>query len=229
MDPAAQGPAPAAAGPCLPGLGVRAALFAVLILCAFAARAQQAPYDKPQGIYATINMSGTDSAIRQLGQLIPYERRAAISNAVPAAPRLSPPALYALANAISLDDSGMENAVVWYHIARVRAVYDGLRCKDASARNAVNILGKGLNPDIARFQRQNRKRTLELAQVALRWDLENPRAYDYRWINLWGKVARYSAGTDPNELTVPESEWPAILRHVHEAHLKSVHDFATQK
>jgi hypothetical protein len=208
---------------------MRAGLFAVLLLCAFAAGAQQAPHDKPQGIYATINMSGTDSAIRQLGQLIPYERRAAISNAVAAAPRLSPPALYALANAISLDDSGMENAVVWYHIARVRAVYDGLRCKDASARNAVNILGKGLNPDIARFQRQNRKRTLELAQVALRWDLENARAYDYRWINLWGKVARYSAGTDPTELTVPESEWPAILRHVHEAHLKSVHDFATQK
>jgi hypothetical protein len=206
---------------------MRAALFAVVILlCAFAARAQQAPYDKPQGIYATINMSGTDSAIRQLGQLIPYERRAAISNAVPAAPRLSPPALYALANAISLDDSGMENAVVWYHIARIRAVYDGLRCKDASARNAVNILGKGLNPDIARFQRQNRKRTLELAQVALQWDAENPRNYDHRWINLWGKVARYSAGTDPNELTVPESEWPAILKHVHQAHLKSVQDFA---
>jgi hypothetical protein len=38
-----------------------------------------------------------------------------------------------------------------------------------------------------------------------------------------------SAGTDPSELTVPESEWPAILKRVHEAHLKSVQEFAAQK
>jgi hypothetical protein len=183
-------------------------------------------FDKPQGIYATINMSGTDSAIRQLSQLIPYERRMAISNAVAAAPRLSPPALYALANAVSQDHASIQEAVFWYHVARLRAVYDGLRCKDASARNAVNTFGKGLNPDITRFQRQNRQRTVEIAEFAIKWDQQNPRGYDHRWINLWGKVARTSAGTDPSELTVPESEWPAILKHVHSAHLKSVQEFA---
>ena len=41
-------------------------------------------------------------------------------------------------------------------------------------------------------------------------------------------MARYSAGPGPSELTVPESEWPEILKRVHEAHLKSVEEFAAQ-
>lgn len=207
---------------------------ALLLACALPAAAQQPPaeqkaYDKPQGVYATINMSGTESAIRQLAQLIPYERRNAIAAAVANAPRLAPPVLYALANAVSQDDANMGDAVFWYHVGRIRAVYDGLRCKDASARNVVNVLGKGLSPDVSRYQRQHRQHTLEIAELAIKWDRENPRNYDYRWINLYGKVARTSAGTDPSELTVPESEWPEILKRVHEAHLKSVQEFAGQK
>jgi hypothetical protein len=188
--------------------------------------AEQKPFDKPQGIYATINMSGTESAIRQLGQLIPYERRSAIGAAESNAPRLSPPVLYALANAMSLDDARMRDAVFWFHVGRIRAVFDGLICKDPTARNAVNILGRGISPDISRYQRQNRQDTLQIAEFAVKWDQQNPRNYDHRWINLYGKVARMSAGTDPAELTVPSSEWPAILQRVHEAHLKSVQEFA---
>jgi len=213
---------------------MRLRAFALLLACALPAAAQQPaieqkPYDKPQGIYATINQSGAQSAISQLAQLFPTPRREAIAAAIASAPRQPPPVLYALANAISLDDPRMEEAVFWYHVARLRAVYDGLRCKDASARNAVNILGKGLSPDVSRYQRQHRPRTLEIAELAIKWDQQNPRNYDHRWINLYGKVARYSAGTDPSELTVPEGEWPDILRRVHEAHMKSVQEFAAQK
>lgn len=207
---------------------------ALLLAWALSAAAQQAVpepgvFDKPQGIYATINMSGTDAAIRQLGQLIPTPRREAIAAAVAAAPRLSPQVLYALANAIAQDDDRIEDAVFWYHVGRIRAVYDALRCKDPTARNAVSLLGKGLSPDITRYQRQRRARTLEIARLALDWDERNPRQYDHRWINLWGKVARSSAGTDPDELTVPESEWPALLQRARDAHLKSVEAFAAVK
>jgi hypothetical protein len=226
---------------------VRGIALAALVACALPAAAQfvvpqpapQAvvpqpppqllPYDKPQGIYATIDQSGTASAIRQLGELIPTPRREAIAAAIASAPRLAPPVLYALANAIAQDDASMSEAVFWYHVGRIRAVYDGLRCKDPSARNAVVVLGKGLNPDLTRFQRQNRQRTLQIAELAIKWDQQHPRDYDHRWINLYGKVARYSAGTDPSELTVPESDWPAILQRVHDAHLKSVQEFAAQK
>lgn len=186
-------------------------------------------HDKPQGIYATIDIRGQLATIARLRELIPTPRREAINAALANPAALSPPALYALANAISQDDAKIEDAVFWYHVGRLRAVYDGLRCKDPTARNAVNILGRNLNPDIARYQRQRRQRTLEIAQIALEWDRSNPRLYDQRWINLYGKVARESAGTDPAELTVPEAEWPAILQRVHDAHLKSVQVFAAQK
>ena len=193
------------------------------------AAAEPVPNEKPRGIYATIDTSRTNSEIRQLGQLIPTPRRDAIAAAVADAPRLAPPALYALANAVALDDAYMTNAVFWYHVARIRAVYDALRCRDATARGVVNDFGKRVNPDISRYQRQHREQTLQIAGLALKWDREHPHDYDHRWINLYGKVVRYSEGTDPAELTVPESEWPAILQHVHEAHLKSVEEFATQK
>ena len=187
------------------------------------------PHAKPQGIYTTIDVSATEAAIRRLGQLIPHPRREAIAAAVAAAPRLSPPALYALANAVALDDANMPDAVFWYHVARLRAVYDALRCRDATARPVVAEFGKRLNPDVARYQRQNRQHTLQIAELAIKWDQQNPRQYDQRWINLYGKVARYSAGTDPAELSVPESEWPAILQRTHDAHLKSVREFAAAK
>jgi hypothetical protein len=213
---------------------VRLRALALLLACALPVAAQQPEpeqkaYNKPQGIYATINQSGAQSAISQLAQLIPTPRREAIAAAIASAPRQPPPVLYALANAIAQDDPRMEEAVFWYHVGRIRAVYDGLRCKDPTARNALVILGRGLSPDVSRYQRQHRARTLEIAKLAIDWDQKNPRNYDHRWINLYGKVARYSAGTDPSEPTVPESEWPEILKRVHEAHLKSVEEFAAVK
>jgi hypothetical protein len=216
LPPAQVGPAPPAAHASPPVISAPAA-------------GESAPHAKPQGIYATIDVGATEARIRQLGQLIPYPRREAIAAAVANAPRLSPPVLYALANAVALDDANMPDAVFWYHVARIRAVYDALRCRDASARPVVAAFGKRLNPDLARYQRQNRQHTLQIAELAIMWDQQNPRNYDHRWINLYGKVARYSAGTDPSELTLPESEWPAILRRTHDAHLKSVQDFAAAK
>ena len=186
-------------------------------------------FDKPQGIYATIEVRESDVAIRRLEQLVPGQRHDAIAHFRPRAASLSPPVLYALANAIAQDDANMDDAVFWYHVARIRAVYDALRCKDPTARSAVNVLGKGLNPDIPRYQRQRPLRMVEIAKLAIEWDQKNPRKYDHRWINLWGKVAHSSAGTDPTELTIPESEWPAILQHAREAHLESVQDFADGK
>jgi hypothetical protein len=183
-------------------------------------------FDKPQGIYAQIDTQR--ATIARLRDLIPGPRREAIGAALGNPGGLSPPALYALANALAQDDARIEEAVFWYHIGRIRAVFDGLRCKDPTARGAVNILGRTLNPDIARYQRQRRPRTVEIAEIAVRWDAQNPYLYDHRWVNLYGKVARTSPGTDPGELSVPESEWPAILKHVHEAHLKSVREFAEQ-
>ena len=138
-----------------------------------------------------------------------------------------PRVLYAVANVLSGDRP--EQAIFWYHVGRVRAVYDAFRCKDDTARNLIPVLGKGLSIELRRSQYYQRDQLVGIARKAIDWDAKNPRNYDQRWINLYGKVARYSAGTDPAELSVPESEWPAILQRTHDAHLKSVREFAAAK
>lgn len=121
-----------------------------------------------------------------------------------------------------------EQAIFWYHVGRVRAVYDAFRCKDNSARNVIPELGKTLSVELVHSQYYQRDQLPGIAKKAVDWDAQNPRSYDQRWICLYGRVAQTSAGTDPAEVQRPESDWPAILTHVHEAHLKSVQDFAAQ-
>jgi hypothetical protein len=122
-----------------------------------------------------------------------------------------------------------EEAVFWYHVARIRAVYDAFRCRDVSARHAVTLLGKQLSMTLRSAQFYQRGNLVLIATRAIEWDSKHPRNYDPRWIALFGNVARDSPGTNPDEILVPESEWPALLQRVHETHLKSVTDFANQK
>ena len=86
-----------------------------------------------------------------------------------------------------------------------------------------------MRKDLVSSQFYRRERLVGIAEKAIDWDSKNPRKYDHRWIALYGKVAATSPGANPDELTVPESEWPGILKRVHEAHLKSVQDFANEK
>ena len=182
---------------------------------------------EPRGVYARIDMRPTQEMIRRLGVAFGSDRRAAMREVAKDASAYMPPVLYALANALAEDYA--EEAIFWYHVGRIRAVYDSLRCKDASARGGVTVLGQGLNMDLRTSMFYRRDRLVAIAQKAIDWDLKNPPRYDHRWIALYGKVAASSAGTNPDEVTVPESEWPAILRRVHGTHLKSVQDFVNEK
>ena len=96
-------------------------------------------------------------------------------------------------------------------------------------RPGLRELRKRLSPELVKNQFYRRERLVGLAQKAIDWDSSNPRDYDQRWITRYGKVAAASAGTDPGELLLPESEWPAILKRVHAAHLQSVQAFAAEK
>jgi len=110
----------------------------------------------------------------------------------------------------------------------VRAVYDAFRCKDETARNVIPVLGRSLSLELRRSQYYQRNQLVGIARKVIEWDAQNPRDYDQRWVCLYGRVAQTSAGADPAEVQLPESDWPAILTRVHEAHLKSVQDFAAQ-
>jgi hypothetical protein len=182
----------------------------------------QAP--APQGVYATIDLLPMREFNRRLET--PGQRRTAAREVLHNPAAHMPPVLYAVANVLSGDQP--EEAIFWYHVGRVRAVYDAFRCKDNSARNVIPELGKTLSVELVRSQYYQREQLPGIAKKALDWDAENPRNYDQRWICLYGRVARSSPGADPAEVQKPESEWPGILQHIHEAHLKSVEDFAAQ-
>ena len=183
-----------------------------------------APPAQPKGVYASINQLPMNETVRLLESS--NQRSAAAREVLKNAASQMPPVLYALANVLS--GGRPENAIFWYHVGRVRAVYDALRCKDESARPMIPALGKKLSPELVRSQYYQRNQVIGIAAKAIEWDAQNPRNYDQRWVCLYGRVAQTSAGTDPAEVQLPESEWPAILKRVHDAHLKSVQDFAAQ-
>ena len=192
--------------------------------------AQNAPAAAPaqfRGVYASIEMRHTEEMVRRLSAAYGSDRRMAIREVLRSPSSYMPPVLYALANTLAEDDS--ENAIFWYHVGRLRAVYDALRCRDKTAQAALLELRKRLNPELMKNQFYRRDRVVGLAKKAIAWDAANPRDYDQRWVTLYGKVAAASSGDDAGELFLPESEWPAILKRVHDAHLKSVEKFAGEK
>ena len=187
-----------------------------------AAQAQQY-----RGVYARIDMGPTEAMVARLNVAYGGDKREAIREVERSAGSYNPLVLYALANALIEDYS--ERAIFWYHVGRLRAVYDSLRCRDKSAQNGLLELRKRISPALATNQYQRRDRLVGIAQKAIDWDAANPRNYDQRWITLYGKAAASSDGNDAGDLFVPESEWPAILKRVHESHLDSVRKFAEEK
>ena len=181
----------------------------------------------PRGVYATIDLRPMQEMVARLGAAYGSDHHLAIRTVRGDAGAYGPPVLYALANTLAEDHA--EEAIFWYHVGRMRAVYDALRCRDKSVNAGLLDLRTRISKPLAFSQFYRRERLIGIAQKAIDWDLKNPRTYDQRWISLYGKVAASSAGTDAGEIMVPESEWPAILKHVHESHLKSVEDFANEK
>lgn len=186
-----------------------------------------APAPTYRGVYATIDIAPAQEIMKRLAARSGGTRWPAIREVLKAPEAQIPPVLYALANALA--DDNTEQGVFWFHVARIRAVYDGLRCRDVTSRHAVSLLGKQMHAELRRAQFYQRGNLVNIAQRAIDWDAKHPRNYDHRWIALFGEVAGKSPGTDPNEITVPESEWPALLKRTHDAHLKSVAAFAAQK
>ena len=191
-------------------------LAVVLVACAPAAALAQ-----------KFDMHPTEAMVARLSVAYGTDKREAMRDVQRSASSYNPLVLYALANALIEDYS--ERAIFWYHVGRIRATYDALRCRDKSAQNAMLELRKRMNQDLRSAQFYRRERLPGIAQKAVDWDAKNPRNYDQRWIALYGTVAASSPGTDADSLMLPESDWPAILKRVHETHLKSVQDFSNEK
>lgn len=183
---------------------------------------------KFRGVYATILLDTANVYIRRLAAPYGSDRRLAISEVLGRPTAVLPAVLYALANTLVEDHA--EQAIFWYHVGRVRAVYDALRCRDKTSQPAALLALRHLiSKPLAEAQFYRRERLVDIARKAIDWDSSNSRSYDERWPALFGEVAQTSPGTNAAEVQLPEAEWPAILTHVHETHLVSVEKFAAQK
>lgn len=151
-------------------------------------------------------------------------REEAIKEALARPGEQMPPVFYALANALGKEPGRAYEAVFWHHVGRLRAVFDALRCRDKSVRKVVPGLGGKLSKALRDFQNEDPYRVMTIAKKAIEWDLATPRDYDHRWVLLHGKSAKEAPLTS-GQLTYPESEWPDILRYVHQTHLRSVEIF----
>ena len=204
------------------------ALVAVLAFAApFHPAFAQSIAAQPRGVYARINMAAPTEMIQRLNAPYGTDKRIAIKEVLGRPSIYMPPVFYALANALAEDHP--EEAIFWYHVGRLRAVYDALRCRDKTAQAGLLALRKQLGAQLIQAQAYRRERLVRLAQKAIDWDANNSRSYDQRWIALYGRVAATSDGRGDEEILVPEAEWPVILKRVHETHLKSVEDFAAEK
>jgi len=178
-----------------------------------------------RGVYATIDVRKSQEMEKRLTSS--GDRRAAVREVLKEPGAYAPPVLYALANALSGDRP--EDAIFWYHVGRLRIVYDALLCRDKSVRKIIPLIGQKLSLELRQSQYYHRDKVLEIAKKAIEWDTKNPRDYDQRWIALLGDVAAASPGTDADEIFRAKSRWPEILKYVHDSHLKSVETFVAEK
>jgi hypothetical protein len=186
----------------------------------------QSPAAQPRGVYARINMAAPAEMIQRLRAPYGSDKHLAVRQVKGRPEAQMPPVLYALANALAEDHP--EEAIFWYHVGRIRALYDMLRCRDKTAQAGMLALRAQMSEPLKQSQFYRRDRVLSIARKAVEWDAANSRSYDERWIALYGKVAATSDGSDA-DIFVPEAEWPAILKYVHETHLAAVEKFAAEE
>ena len=207
---------------------LRGLALACVLACLWPAQpaSAQSIAPQPRGVYARINMAAPAEMIQRLRAAYGGDKRLAIQEVEGRPEAQMPLVLYALANALAEDHP--EEAIFWYHVGRIRAVYDALRCRDKTAQAGLLALRAQMSEALKNSQLYRRERVLAIARKAVEWDAANARSYDQRWIALYGKVAATSDGSEA-DIFVPEAEWPAILKYVRDTHLAAVEQFATEE
>jgi hypothetical protein len=106
----------------------------------------------------------------------------------------------------------------------LRGRYDVARCADESVRGGIELaileMDEGLKNHAAKMKPEE---IVPLAKKILQLDSSTPYDYDYRWINLYGMGA-FTGNT--HELSLPEKQWPGLLKKNRDDFLKSAEDTA---
>lgn len=172
-------------------------------------------YVEPTGVYSQVDTEKQSQSL-----LILKSTNAALKSklidAVIAKPNdYTPPVLYAMAQELFLRDD-KDNAVYWYNLAHLRALYDANLCLDNSAKEEVARLNKEYGTEITLYALQDITKLEQTVQKVIDFVRTNSENYDERWISLHGKLAQKKSGqentTENRDLCLPKSEWGAVKK-----------------
>lgn len=171
---------------------------------------------EPKGIYATIDVKKSNSALQILidGNI---EEQSNTATEILNNPHIyNPTALYALSAFLFKTDK-KEDACFWFYVAQLRARFDANLCLDNSAKSGVAVLNQTFGPQINKYIFQDIEQLKNIVKKVVEYVKNNEEKYDHRWLALHGMDAIMS-GLDEEDvksrktakIIEPESKWAKI-------------------
>lgn len=155
----------------------------------------------PKGEFAQIDVSRSQQAM----DAITGGKPDTINEILESPNEYAPPVLY-LMSAIMFDNDYQDQATFWYYAAQLRARSDANKSGDDTAHTAVNQLNQRFGIRIAPYSMSNPQRLQGIVSQVLKWDSEQARSYDPRWIALQGKDVVTETKVD----FAPRERWQEI-------------------
>ncbi len=180
---------------------------------------------QPKGEYAKID---TSSIFRDMKVFAGHDaaEKDALVNKIRDHPGDYAPPVYMLMARRLYETGDAENAYFWFSFGRLRGQYDAARCADLSARDGIDVMVMNLDPELRRFPAKMKPDDIvPFARRVVKLDSDTPYNYDHRWLNLHG-LGVFIGGQ--REFSLPQSQWPDLLKKGREEYLKGAEDMAAQ-
>ena len=155
----------------------------------------------PKGEFATIDVDKTQRAMDE----ITSGKGETINTILQAPNDYTPLALY-LISAIMFDNEYQDQGAFWFYAAQLRARSDAEKSGDPTAHTVVSQLNQRFGDKITPYTTSDPVRFKGILTQALKWDTEQSRNYDARWIALLSKDAL----TETQVKFAPRDKWEAI-------------------
>ena len=203
---------------------------AFLVLTTTSAFAQAQPVGRqvevePQGEYAKIDTSGTIRDMTILAKGSDAEKDALVKKIKKHPGDYAPPVFMFMARRL-YEKKDAEGAYFWFCFGRMRGRYDAARCADVSAREGIGMMVANVQPELRQYPiKMKPDEIVPFAKTVVKLDSDTPYNYDHRWLNMHGMGAFTG---EKSELSLPESEWPNLLKKVRDDFLKGAEEMATQ-
>ncbi|MDP5293231.1 hypothetical protein Q9290_13190 [Oceanimonas sp. CHS3-5] len=155
----------------------------------------------PKGEFAQIDVSRSQQAMDDI-----TGGKADTINIILQSPNdYAPPVLY-LMSAIMFDNDYQDQGTFWYYAAQLRARSDANKSGDETTHAAVSRLNQQFGVRIGPHSLSNPERLRAIVNQVLKWDSEQTRNYDPRWVALQGQDVVTETQLD----FAPREKWQEI-------------------